>query len=216
MFIELVDSLRCVESHEDTWLVASVWRMDGRHIVDGVLGCPVCRREYAVRGGVGWFTDASATSAVEDLTPAGASADANRVARAAALLGLSEGGGTIVLGGHWVECADALADLGAAHVVLANTAPSPTSVQEVSAIVVGDRLPFAAGTLRGVALSGDAATPARIASAAQSLRPRGRLVAPATIPLPDGVSELARDAVDWVAERTGTVSPPVPVRLARR
>ena len=215
MFIELVDSLRCVEAHEDTWLVASVFRMDGRHIVEGVLGCPVCRREYPVRDGIGWFAESSDAVAARVRAPA-ADVGSDVVARAAALLGLSDAGGIIVLGGHWVDCAEALGELGPAHVVLLDATPALESAQETSAIVVGDRLPFAMGALRGVALSGDAARGSRLISAAELLRPRGRLVAPATAALPEGVTELARDADDWVAERAATTSPPVPLRLSRR
>ena len=87
MFIELVDSLRCVNVHEDTWLVAAVARMDGRHIVDGTLGCPLCRREYPIRDGVGWFVDPDSARGSARLTPLSASAPEARVMRAAALLG---------------------------------------------------------------------------------------------------------------------------------
>src|SRR5262245_56496034 len=107
MFIELVDSLRCVEPHADTWLVASVFRMNGRHIVEGVLGCPVCRRHYPIRSGIGWFTESSDAAATGARTSA-VTASTDVVARAAALLGLSDAGGIIVLGGHWVNCAEAL------------------------------------------------------------------------------------------------------------
>jgi len=215
MFIELVDSLRCVEPHEDTWLVASVFRMDGRHIVEGILGCPVCRRQYPVRDGVGWFVDSS------DMDPRHVAAppttiDADLVARGAALLGLSDPGGIVVLGGHWVRCADAISELGPAHTVILDAMPRAESAQEISGLVVGERLPFAAGALRGVALGTESAHAERVASAAALLRPRGRLVAPVSAPLPDGVIELARDADDWVAERAATASPPVPLRLARR
>jgi len=215
MFIELVDSLRCVESHEDTWLVATVFQMDGRHIVEGVLGCPACRREYPVRNGIAWFVDSSETDAARIATP-GAVANPGLTARAAALLGLSDAGGIVVLGGHWVACADALGELGPAHIVLVDAKPSVDSTQETSGLVVGERLPFAPGTLRGVALGGASARTGRVTSAAELLRPRGRLVAPATAPLPEGVTELARDVDDWVAERGATSSPPVPLRLSRR
>jgi hypothetical protein len=216
MFIELVDVLRCLEPHEDTWLVASVTRWDGRHIVEGVLGCPACRREYVVSGGITWFVDPSAARDGGRLTTAAPTAPPDRVARAAALLGLTEGGGTILLGGDWVECAHALVELGAGQVVLVNAAPSSPSAQEVSSIVVGDRLPLAAGALRGVALGGEAATTALVAAAVRALRPRGRLVAPSSVAVPDGMTELARDDEDWVAERVGSVSPPVSIRLGRR
>ena len=55
MFVELVDALRCVRPHEDAWLVAATRRTEHRHILDGVLGCPVCRTEYPVRDGVADF-----------------------------------------------------------------------------------------------------------------------------------------------------------------
>ncbi len=216
MFIELVDALRCLEPHEDTWLVASVTRWDSRHIVDGVLGCPVCRREYVVTDGIAWFTSPATTRDRGRLTTVPPTAPPERVARVAALLGLTEGGGTIVLGGDWAACAAALVELGAGQVVRVNAAPSSPSAQEVSSIVVGDRLPFAAGALRGVALGGGAATTALVASAAGALRPRGRLIAPSSVAVPDGVTELARDHEDWVAERAGSVSPPVPIRVGRR
>ncbi|MEP7381311.1 MAG: hypothetical protein ABI910_06465, partial [Gemmatimonadota bacterium] len=59
MHIELVDSLRCTQPHDDTWLVASVTRFDGRDIVDGVLGCPICHRQYLVLDGEVDFTDSA-------------------------------------------------------------------------------------------------------------------------------------------------------------
>jgi hypothetical protein len=214
MFIELVDSLRCLEPHEQTWLVAAVTRMDGRHIAEGTLGCPICRREYPVRGGVGWFTSAAGNAA--DLPPLPSAVDDDRLTRAAALLGLTEGGGIVVLGGPWVDVANELPTLGVAHAVVLNAATSDASAQEVSAIVVDDRLPFAPAAVRAVALGGDTATVSLLSSAAGALRSRGRLVAPAAVPVPATVTELARDDADWVGERDAVASPPVTLRSSRR
>lgn len=212
MFIELVDSLRCLAPHEETWLVASVSAMSGRHIIEGTLGCPICRRSYPVRDGVGIFTaDGSAPS----LTNAGTASE-ERVMRAAALLGLTDAGGIVVLGDTWNECADALAELGPAHVVTLNVAANEAGPQGVSAIVIDDALPFASRTLRGVALGHRTATTALLSSSAERLRSRGRLVAPATVSVPDDVTELARDGDDWVAERAVVASPPVALKLGRR
>jgi len=212
MFIELVDSLRCLEPHEDTWLVAAVSRMDGRQIIEGTLGCPVCRRQYPVQGGVAWFS----TTADKRLTRTVVTADPERVTRAAALLGLADSGGIVVLGGTWTDCADALSDVGAAQVVLLNAEPSTSSPQEVSALAVDDRLPFAMGALRAVALDREVATGLLLESSRDALRSRGRLVAPADMIAPDGVTVLARDAHDWVAEREVVASPPVTLRSVRR
>ena len=212
MFIELVDSLRCLTPHEETWLVASVSEMSGRHIIDGTLGCPTCRRSYAVRGGVGIFTT---NGSAPRLTTAGMATE-DRVMRATALLGLTDAGGIVVLGGAWVDCADTLAEMGPAHVVALNVAASDASPQAVSSIVVDDALPFGSGALRGVALRDETATPTMLSSAVDRLRSRGRLVAPAALSLPSDVSELARDADDWVAERAVVASQPVALRLGRR
>src|SRR5829696_1093046 len=59
MFIELVDTLRCPNPHEESWLVVSATTLEARHIREGVLGCPVCRAEYPVRGGIADFRTAT-------------------------------------------------------------------------------------------------------------------------------------------------------------
>lgn len=222
MFIELVDSLRCLTPHEDAWLVAAVSRMDGRHIVEGMLGCPVCRREYPVRDGVGWFGPPPPTGSAPSIEPRLRTTDADRIARAAALLALMDPGGIVVLGGDWVECAEALVELGPAHVVVLDGRPSPDSRPQISSLAVADRLPFAAGAVRGIALGHDRSDAsgsvgdALLASATAALRTRGRLVAPYDTSVPADVTELARDGADWVAERRAVASPPITLRSARR
>jgi len=223
VFIELVDSLRCLEPHEETWLVAAVDRRDGRHIMHGTLACPICRREYPIRDGIGWFapepTDAAARLTIPRERADGVAddgADEERFTRAAALLGLMEAGGIVVLGGPWTDVADGLPALGISHVVVLNTRSTPESPQEVSALVVDDQLPFRQTAVRAAALGGGTATGVLLQSAANVLRSRGRLVAPISAPVPAGITELARDQADWVGERTAVASPPVPLRSARR
>ena len=134
--------------------------------------------------------------------------------RLAALLGLTEPGGLVVLGGSWSDCAAPIAELGVAHVVVMNAA-SPSDVpQEVSSIVVDGQLPLAPGSVRAIAL--DAGLAPLLPSAAHVLRSRGRLVGPAAGALPNDVAELARDAHDWVAERTVVASPPVALQSRAR
>ena len=212
MFIELVDSLRCLTPHEATWLVAAASRMDGRHIVEGMLGCPICRREYAIRRGTAWFSAEQPVGDGYHLTTAAADSDDAGAMRAAALLGLSEPGGTVVMGGSWAGFADTVAELGASHVVVLNAQASDSSPQEVSSLVIDDRLPFGTGGLRGVAVDGELVSPALLASAASSLRSRGRLVAPADAPVPGEVGVLARDGVNWVAERMVVASHPIALK----
>jgi hypothetical protein len=216
MFIELVDSLRCLEAHDETWLVAAASRTDGRHLVEGVLGCPICRREYVIRDGTAWFSTRRPDTADRSLTTFPADSDVTRVTRTAALLDLSQPGGIVVLGGSWAAHADAVAALGAAHVVVLNARASESSVQEVSSIVVDDRLPFGPAALRGIAVDGGGASSTLLSSAASSLRSRGRLVAPSDATVPGGVELLARDDQVWVAERTVVASPPIALRSVRR
>jgi uncharacterized protein YbaR (Trm112 family) len=227
VFIELVDSLRCLEPHEETWLVAAVDRRDGRHIMHGTLACPICRRAYPIRDGIGWFAREPADAPPHLTIPRGRAdgpgdertderTDEDRFTRAAALLGLMDAGGIVVLGGPWTEIADRLPALGISHVVVLNAPTTPESPQEVSALVVGDQLPFRQTAVRACALGGGTATDALLASAATVLRSRGRLVGPVSAGVPTGITELARDEADWVGERAAVASPPEPLRSARR
>jgi len=52
VFIELVDALRCPRAHEESWLVLAMSRIEGRHIQEGALGCPVCHAEYPIHEGI--------------------------------------------------------------------------------------------------------------------------------------------------------------------
>jgi uncharacterized protein YbaR (Trm112 family) len=215
VFIELVDSLRCLEPHEETWLVAAVDRRDGRHIMHGTLACPICRRAYPIRDGIGWFAPEPADATPHLTIPRG-DADDDRFTRAAALLGLVDAGGIVVLGGPWTDVADSLPALGISHVVVLNAHTTPESPQEVSALVVENQLPFRQTAVRACALGGGTATGALLASAATVLRSRGRLVAPVSARVPTAITELARDEADWVGERAVVASPPIPLRSARR
>src|SRR5690349_20628869 len=102
MFIELLDTLRCVASHEDTWLVASFDRMDNRRVVDGTLGCPVCRAVYQIRDGVAWLG-----AGPDDLPPGEAPLTAavleHEALRLAALLHLREPGTRAVVTGSLAQ-----------------------------------------------------------------------------------------------------------------
>jgi uncharacterized protein YbaR (Trm112 family) len=219
MFVELVDLLRCPRPHEDTWLVAAAESTAGRHIVRGTVGCPVCEAEYPVRDGVVHFTpgpEGDGASAAPDGRQADdAEARAGEAMRLAALLDLTSSGGTVVLGGAWDGYADALLALVDVRVLLVDAPRVPALREEVSAIRAAG-LPVAAASVRGVALDERTADAGRLRAAAAALRPRGRLVAPAAAPLPDGVTELARDARHWVAERDPAPSRLVPLGRAPR
>src|ERR1041385_7775662 len=61
MFIELTDHLRCPSPHAEQFLVPLPGAMDGRRVVGGSLGCPVCGRVYGIAEGVADFGDGTPT-----------------------------------------------------------------------------------------------------------------------------------------------------------
>src|SRR2546430_1530877 len=52
MHIELTELLRCPESHREEMLVLSTGEMRGRMVRTGLIGCPVCHKEYPIAHGV--------------------------------------------------------------------------------------------------------------------------------------------------------------------
>ena len=205
MFLELVDTLRCTQPHEETWLVASADEMVGRHIRHGVLGCPVCKAQYPVVEFVASFgshTDHAQSLSLGD----------DELLRLTALLSLGSPGGVVVISRVWEAFARAIAELDMQVVVLDPSDDAPLGVG-ISGLRGVTQLPFAPRSLRAVALDSPSLPDDLMLSAARALRPGGRLLAPVGATVPPGVTELARDNRQWVAEASGdVVSPPVKLR----
>ncbi len=215
MFVELIDTLRCPRPHADTWLVAAARETRDRSVVRGTLGCPSCRAEYPIEGGVAAFDEAPRAAPAPEPVHEGVPETLHEEAlRLAALLGLTGAGGIVAAAGTWDATVDPLLQVADVRVVLVEPA-RPYVPREPVGALVGAWLPVAAASLRGVALDGPTAVPERLAAAARALRAGGRLVAPAHAPVPEGVRELARDARHWVGERDAVPSAVVPLRRAR-
>jgi hypothetical protein len=217
VFIDLVDALRCPRAHEDTWLVASADRTDGRDIVEGTLGCPICHAEYPIRGGVVWFDATQRRDTRDTGGPASGDSttnDAELAMRLAAFLDLADAQGFALLAGAWARCAQPLRDLVPTHLVLLNPRFAGDVTGGVSVLQAAGSIPLADAVCRGVALDADHAEATHAGAAVRVLAPRGRLVAPAATRVPHGVTELARDAELWVAERAA--APPRLVTLRGR
>jgi uncharacterized protein YbaR (Trm112 family) len=208
MFIELVDALRCPTPHEESWLVASAERMEARHIVEGTLGCPVCKAEFPIRNGVVDFRRGTST-----VLPAGSAPDQEQAMRLAAFLDLSDAQGFAVLLGEWGVHAPVLRTLVETPLVLVDPPEGVEGEPGVSVIRCDGELPLAAAASRGMAIDGGAA--ARVASAVRATRVKGRLVAPASLAVPAGVRELARDDSTWVGERETQDSPLLTLHVRR-
>jgi uncharacterized protein YbaR (Trm112 family) len=211
VFVEIVDALRCPRAHEESWLVLAARRTEDRHVLEGTLGCPVCRAEYPIHDGIADFTDptvshhATAVGVLPTLPPAD---------HLAAMLSLGDALGFAVLIGAWGARADELVELlDAPPLLLVDPPAGITMGHGLSGIRAGARLPLATGAARAVAT--DAVDLTGVAEATRITRVGGRLVAPAASRVPEGVRELVRDDAVWVGERLALASAPVTLHVRR-
>ena len=192
MFVELIEQLRCPHPHEESQLIASASRTEARHIVEGVLGCPLCGAEFPITRGVARFSDPEATVAPQ-------APSAEMAMRLAAFLDLTDANGFALLCGRWGAQADAILRLADARLVLVNPPPNVRADVAAGVVVTRDIVPFAAGSARALAL--DEGMPSLTDSAVGAVRTGGRVVGPSALGVPAGVTELTRDAHTWVAQR---------------
>ena len=211
MYTELVDALRCTGAHEEAWLVAAAERTEDRHIVTGRLGCPVCRAEYPIVHGAADFRSVRAPELSRSLKVSRTVSE-DELLRARALLNLVEEGGTIALVGSAGGLLEPLEQTTQATYLLVNPPVLPSRT-DVSVVLFDHGAPLASKALRGV-LVDLPVTDDVLRGLVKALRTGGRLVAPVSVPLPEGVQEIARDEVQWVAERAPDA--PAPIALQRR
>ena len=204
MFIELVEVLRCVRQHDESWLVASIGTMRERSILTGALGCPVCGAQYPVADGV---VDFSGGSAGARRTTDGQS-DEDLALRAGAFLGLAESAvdSLVVLGGSWARGAAVLTSVTGARAIGVNAAPGVAESPSVGLVLSAERLPLGKASCAGVALD-DSFGEGAMESAIACLKPGGRIVAPSGMESPQAVNVLARDRNYWVGEKAAEVTP---------
>jgi len=197
MFIELVDMLRCPNRHEESWLVLAADRTNGRDVMDGTLGCPICHAEYPIVAGVARF---GGPPVARPCPP-----DASESLRLAALLDLTDARGYAILVGETGNHAPPMRHLTDAQLLLVDPPPDVEMGSGLSGLTtsVASSLPLAAASARAIALD-DHGTPTLLDAALAVLAPGGRVLAPVSLLTPDSVSELARDGRHWLAERLRT------------
>lgn len=204
MFIELLDLLRCINAHEDTWLVASFKTVSNRFVLDGTLGCPACSAKYPITTGVADFTAGADLSRRKTGRWATTLEREELATRAGAFLNATEPGATVVLGGSWASAAQELSLMTEGRVLALNPESGVEESETVGLLLVGSEIPVAPGSVLGVAL--DASFPAGIvASAVKAIRAGGRIVGPAEIPPPSELVVLARNEDYWVARKAPEV-----------
>jgi hypothetical protein len=192
MFIELTDHLRCIADHEEAYLVLLPDRMEGRSVVTGTLGCPVCGWITALLDGVVDFGGAPLGSANTALTPEALQA----------CFGLSGPGGYVALVGAAAAVAPGLAELlPGVRLVTVNPPPGVVADRPASVLRAG-RLPLKASCLRGIAIGRDLGADAGwVTAAARSVLPGLRLVVEGPgLDLP-GTELLAASEGVWVATK---------------
>lgn len=204
MFIELIDLLRCVRPHDDTWLVASFNKVSHRFVEDAKLGCPSCSAEYWIRGGVADFSGEVILPECDDERKAASHRREELATRAGAYLEATEPGATIVLGGLWALAAQELSEMAEVRVIALNAPNEVKESETVGLVRVGSEIPLAAGSVLGVAF--DSWFPAKIVeSAVRVVRAGGRIVGPVATKAPAGLSILAHDDKYWVAQKAPEV-----------
>ena len=240
MFLELAEVLDCPDCRASAGLVAFVDRAESRRVVEGRLGCPLCEIEVPIRRGTMRFDlsdtarratqgagtarpPATAPEAIPD--PAGSDGEAAPEAategalRLAALLGVSDRAGMVVLlGPRLAAHAPPIARLGDRLEVLV-WLPDPAGRSPPPAVAVEDlaagvdpllgaaplRWPVRSGALHGIALAAPIALP--LSEITRCARPGGRLVVETPTPedldslAASGFAEVASDATVWVGER---------------
>ena len=173
MHILLTDLLTCPRCGPVFGLILLADRIADRRVLDGLLGCANCREKYPIAAGFAELGVGIGTRSADE----SATAAATDPIRLAALLGVTEGPGFVVLIGGPAAHAGALADMIPAIEVIAavDDAHGWTERAGVSRLGVGERLPFANGKVRGVALAGDGGA-ALLEESARILAPLARLV----------------------------------------
>jgi uncharacterized protein YbaR (Trm112 family) len=207
MHIELTEMLRCPEEHRDEFLVLSTSEMNGRMVWRGIVGCPVCEREYVIFDGIVDFTQVLAGTDPKPVrrTPAPPALTDIDPQSLQALLDLSGPGGYVILLGSASRHAVGLAALmGGIHFVGINAPVDYEELPILSLLQTESRLPLRAAMARGVLVGPELLeSPQWLTEAARVLLRGRRLVLETESPnAPSGVTRLAAGKGLWVGEKT--------------
>ena len=155
MHLLLTDRLICPRCGPGFGLILLADRLENRRVIEGSLGCPNCRDRFPIEEGFGDLRPPPRSTGGDapHIKPP-ASPPAIEVA---ALLGLSDGSGSVALIGDMAGHATELSAL-VRGVEFIGIAPGLRGWEEregVSRMTAGIALPFSSGSLRGVGLLAD-------------------------------------------------------------
>jgi hypothetical protein len=192
VFIELTDHLRCTADHAESYLVLLPGEMDGRQVMSGDLGCPVCGRVVRIVDGLADFGGGGGSNGQTALT-----AEA-----VAAFLGISGSGGYVALVGGVTSLADELAKL-LPDVGLALINPRDrASADSAAGILRAGRLPIKTGSMRGVVLGAEVSRDGEwVRDAVRAVLPGLRVVGEGGDALEGLFEVLAQSPQCWVGKK---------------
>ena len=191
MFIELTDHLRCPSDHDESFLVLLPDRVEGRSVIEGQLGCPVCGRTFQLVDGVLDTDDAPelGPGSASKLDPEGLTA----------LVGLSGPGGYLALVGSVANLWKDFAELnpGVALVAL-NPGHGVVDAPGIS-VLRGGRIPLKSRSMRGVVLGRPyGEDPHWVREGARVVLPGLRIVGEGADPPSNAIDLLASADGVWV------------------
>jgi uncharacterized protein YbaR (Trm112 family) len=208
MHIELTEMLKCPEAHREEMLVLSTGEVKDRMVRSGLVGCPVCRKEYPISRGIVNFRRSKERVSKESSGPRPAyqppsplpSAEA---AHLQALLELSGPGGYVVLIGAAARQAPRLSALmSGIHFVGINPPVELDEQPTLSLLYASEKVPLRTAIARGVVVGADLATSAWLVEAHRVLLRGRRFVVENEEPeLPIGLMKLAAENGLWVGEK---------------
>jgi uncharacterized protein YbaR (Trm112 family) len=201
MFIELADHLRCPADHDEAFLVLLPDAMNGRSVVAGHLGCPVCGRTFRVERGELNIDGATVPTAAAE-PPGAVESSALEASAMVALAGINGPGGYFVLVGApaaaWREVVALNPGIG---IVAVNPGPEVVDAPGVS-VLRGGMLPLKRHSMRGVVLGPGYGSDAQwVGEAARVTLPGLRIVGEGSAPSADTIDLMASADGVWVGTR---------------
>ena len=196
MHIELTEMLRCPEAHREDFLILSTGEMKGRMVRSGIVGCPVCGKEYIVANGILSFGGATPTDPVSR----GPAVDPQALQ---ALLELSGPGGFVILVGSAARHAAGLGALmPGIHFVGINPPAGLGELPILSLVHCARTIPLRQAIARGVVIGADTASEPWL-SEGQRVLLNGRrcVIETEQATPPAGLTRLASEHGLWVGER---------------
>ena len=206
MFFELTDLLSCPRCGPAHGLILLVEEVGDRRVRTGWLGCPHCRRDYRVSGGIADLR-LDPNSRPEPKAPFEAEELALKVL---ALSGVAEERTHLLLGERLAHVAADIAEMAPElEIISFRCAPDPSPEKPgVSRILIDEGLPLVEYRLRAVAIAPGAGG-VNVAAAARRVAAGGRLVlfdagaGDLEEAEREGMEIIAAEARTAVAERRG-------------